>query len=64
MDGPRDCHTVKSEREKRVSCIKGYMWNPEKWYKPICRAGRETETQRINVWTPGGGRWDELGDWD
>ena len=46
MDGPRDCHTVKSEREKRVSCIKGYMWNPEKWYKPICRAGRETETYR------------------
>ena len=28
----------------------------------ICKAELETQTQRINMWTPGGkGGWDELG---
>ena len=34
--------------------------------EPICKAEIETQTQRINIWTPRGGKeeWDELGDWD
>ena len=33
VDGPRDFHTVKSEREKQISYINAYMWNLEKWYR-------------------------------
>ena len=26
-------HGSKSEREKQISYINAYMWNPEKWYR-------------------------------
>ena len=34
VDEPRACYTEwsKSEREKQISCINTYIWNPEKWY--------------------------------
>ena len=32
--------------------------------EPICRAGIETNAQGVDVWTPGGGQWDEQGAWD
>ena len=34
--------------------------------EPICKAGIETQMQRVGVWAWGGGKgvWDELGDWD
>ena len=31
-DGPRDLNRMKSEKEKQISYINAYMWNPEKWY--------------------------------
>ena len=64
MDGPRDCHTVTSEREKQVSCIKAYMWNLEKWYRQTYlqsrNRDRDIENKRMDT---KGERWDELGDW-
>ena len=34
MDEPRTCYTErsKSEREKQISYISGYIWNLEGWY--------------------------------
>ena len=55
----RDCSTEwsKSEREKQISYINASMWNLENGTDGhLCKAEIETEIQRINVWTPGGGR--------
>ena len=47
VDVSIDCHTEcsKSEREKQISYINAYMWNPENGTDElVCRA--ETETQK------------------
>ena len=35
---------VSQKEKKQISYINGYMWNPEKWYKFICKAETETQT--------------------
>ena len=69
VNGPRDYHTKyrKSEREKQIPYINGYMWNLENGTDEfICKAEIETQKQRTNVWTPrqrrGEGGW--TGRWD
>ena len=61
VDGPKVRHTEVSQK-KKISYIKPYMWNLEKWYWwTICRAEMRC---RHREWTCGqaGGRreWDEL----
>ena len=55
-----------SPQDKNKYCILMYICGT--WEDGIddliCKAELETQTQRINIWTPGGkGGWDELGDW-
>ena len=72
VDGPRDFHTEwsKSEREKQILYINAYMWNVEKWYRCTGLQGSSRDTDVGNKCMdtkggmPGGGWWDELGDWD
>ena len=33
IDGPRDCPTEWSKRERQISCVTTCMWNLKKWYK-------------------------------
>ena len=53
-----------SQKEKNKYCILnicGIQKNGTD--EPICRAGIETQTQKMDVWTQEGkGVWDELGD--
>ena len=58
VDGPKDCHVERLEREKQVSYINTYMWNLEKngTDEPICKAEIETQTWITNIWTPSGER--------
>ena len=44
--------TKESQKEKKQTLyVSVYMWNLEKWYsKPICRAGRETQMWKTDVW--------------
>ena len=61
-----------SQKEKNQYCILMHICGIQKngTDELICKAERETQMQRTNVWTPsgesGGGWWwwDELGDWD
>ena len=72
VNGPRDCHTEwsKSEREKQMSYINAYLWYLEKWYRWTGLQGRNRDTDVENKCMDtkggkqGGGRGDELGDWD
>ena len=50
VDGPRVWHTEVSQK-KKISYIKAYIWNLEKWYWwTICRAETEMQTERMNLW--------------
>ena len=63
-DGPRNCHRVKSEREKQTWYINAYMWNLEKWYRWTCSQSRNRDTDIENIWiSKGKGEWDGFGDW-
>ena len=71
-----DLETVKqsevSQKEKNKYRILTHICGIQKYGtdEPVCKAEKETQMQRTNVWTPrgesGGGVvwWDELGDWD
>ena len=66
-DGPRGCHTVKSEREKQVSHIKTHMWNLEKQYRWSYLQSRNWDTDLENKHMDTKGEWSgkdwEVGDW-
>ena len=54
-----------SKKEKNKYCILTHICRIQKngTDEPICRAGREMQTQRMDTWTQQGrGGWDELGD--
>ena len=58
VEGPRVCHTVKSERQKQLSFINAYMWNLATWYRWTYFQGRKRDTDVENgrVGTGGEGR--------
>ena len=69
VDGPGDCHTVrsKSERGKQISYNIAYMWNIEKcdMDELICKAEISHMCREQIYGYQGEERgWDELGDWD
>ena len=56
----------KSEREKQISYINVYMWNPENWYKWTYLQGRNRDAYIENEYVDTEERrrvWNELGDW-
>ena len=54
MNGSRDCHT-KSERGEILQMI-AYMWNLKRnnTNEPIYKTETDSQTQRTNLWLPGG----------
>ena len=63
VDRPRVCHTEwsKSEREKQISYINGYIWNLEKWYGWTYLQGRNRDADRGLWMQRERGGWDKLG---
>jgi len=56
----------KSEREKQISYINVYMWNPENWYRWTYLQGRNRDADIENEYVDTEERrrvWNELGDW-
>ena len=67
MDLETVIQTEVSQKEKNKYCIILLICEIQKndTDELICKAEIQTQTQRTNVWIPGGkGSWDELGNWD
>ena len=56
MDGPRDCHTEcsKSDREGEISYGIPYLQNVKRNDTSELTYKSERDSQRINLWFPGG----------
>ena len=68
VDGPRDCHTEWSQKEKNKYCmLMLYVESGKNGIDLICKAQLEIQTENKRMDNKGLGKgwwWDELGDWD
>ena len=55
MDGPRDDHTNKSERERQIPYDITYMWNLKySTNEPLYKKETDSQTYRTDLWLPSG----------